>query len=412
MAKIDGAAFAEGQYQVLNGLNPPSDFPLTSSLPDFKYGAELSEIIASIKKLSDQIGYLSEDIEKASIDLIELSSDSSFAEEYYSAISKKDFGKNIYGYDDVDVEGNTSFSWNKSSNKVGDFTEREEFILDSLREKIKRNISLTPEEREEYKSLLYAKAKSEMRESLHGNYSSAKSGTFGFSMSSDPLSTPWKEVTTDIFDKEDWKAKWKKDGINTNLYQKTIGAEGSLYSIGGYVGNDKNYITGEVDFLRGEVGANAAISTTGISASGFAEGSLIHAQGGGSLNYTSDSGIDIIGVNASGEADLGKVYAGAKVNFGISKDENGNKKVSAKLSGQIGADAASASGSVGVRVADVDVKAKGSVKVGVGAGFEAGYEDGKFSCKAGAALGVGFDVGFEVDVSKWTKRIKNFFGKD
>lgn len=107
-------------------------------------------------------------------------------------------------------------------------------------------------------------------------------------------------------------------------------------------------------------------------------------------------GIDneIVNVNVGGQVSVLKAEANADIGAGMVNGEY-------KLSAEAGAGAYLAEGEVsgGVTLVGVDVNAKASGKVGIGAEAKAGYANGKFKVKAGVAVLLGGSVEAEIDIS-------------
>lgn len=117
-------------------------------------------------------------------------------------------------------------------------------------------------------------------------------------------------------------------------------------------------------------------------------------------------GDENLGFNADGGVTVGKVSGEAEVNAAL-LDENGKFKPELNASASAEAIAAEAEGSFGIKVAGVDVKAKGSVNFGIGAHADVGFHDGVLKIDIGASVGVGASAGFEIDVGAFVSKAKS-----
>lgn len=111
--------------------------------------------------------------------------------------------------------------------------------------------------------------------------------------------------------------------------------------------------------------------------------------------------IDNVSIHSDIGATVGEVGVDGKINIGF--DEDGNVNLGASASAE--AILAEVDAEIGVDVAGVDVSAKGSLNVGIGAHAHAGYSDGVLKLDAGVAFGVGGSISLEVDVGDFVDNV-------
>ena len=133
-------------------------------------------------------------------------------------------------------------------------------------------------------------------------------------------------------------------------------------------------------------GKEVMVLEPGIDAKIGASYSVLTAAAAGQIGY------DNLNIHGSADVTVGKIGVEAETQVGIV-----DGKVAARVSGKAEAIAFEGSLEGGVNVAGIDVKAKGTVNVGIGAHADIGVHDGKISCDIGASLGIGASVKFEVD---------------
>ncbi len=133
-------------------------------------------------------------------------------------------------------------------------------------------------------------------------------------------------------------------------------------------------------------GKEVMVLEPGIDAKLGASYSVFTAAAAGQIGYEN------LNVHGSADVTVGKIGMEAETQVGIV-----DGKVAARVSGKAEAIAFEGSLEGGVNVAGIDVKAKGTVNVGIGAHADIGIHDGKLSCDIGASLGLGASVKFEVD---------------
>jgi len=145
-----------------------------------------------------------------------------------------------------------------------------------------------------------------------------------------------------------------------------------LSSGAGFSGGASDDNNGPSNGVKAEAHASAAVQ-------------VIHAEGKGRL------GSEDLNLNAEAEGNYAAANANAAVAVGC---VDGKPVAKAELS--VEANLVEVKGSVGADLVVMDVKATGSLKLGVGAKAEFAIEDGTVKCDLGASLGVGFEVGVEV----------------
>lgn len=109
-------------------------------------------------------------------------------------------------------------------------------------------------------------------------------------------------------------------------------------------------------------------------------------------------GNDEFGAEANGEIVVGQYSAEAGLGVTL-RDENGEINPQANINVSAEAIKAKAEGDVTGKLFGGEVKAGGSVNVGIGAHANAGLKDGVFKVDIGASAGLGASVNFDVDVA-------------
>jgi len=168
-------------------------------------------------------------------------------------------------------------------------------------------------------------------------------------------------------------------GVSISAYEAYASAEGGLYTK-----DDEGNLV-----LNPHVTAEIGASYTVFSAAG---------QYG--------IGNEMLGADVSGNITAGQVSGKVEASASL-MDEDGTFNPHAKLDASAEAILVDASAQAGVTVLGTEVKAEGSVNVGIGAHASVEIGDGVIECDIGASLGIGASLKFSIDYGGTVDAIKD-----